>query len=132
MSTARTSPPAGRYGRSSDARTDRTLKIVGGVLAVAFLALIGYFGHHYVGQNRVSAKVIGFETAEDAVRVRLEVRKDADADGYCTIRSQAEDGELVGQADFLFEGEETRFDRTVTVRTKARATTAELVGCHAR
>ncbi|MEG3630582.1 DUF4307 domain-containing protein [Streptomyces poriticola] len=131
MSTASTRLPEGRYGRSSDERADRTLKIVGGVLAAALLAVLGYFGYHYVGQNKISGEVIGFETGEDAVRVHLEVRKDAGAAGYCTLRSQAEDGELVGQADFRFEGDATRIDRIVTLRTKAPGTTAELIGCHA-
>ena len=60
MSTVSTRPPEGRYGRSSDARADRTLKVVGGVLGVLLLALVGYFGYHYVGQNKISAEVIEF------------------------------------------------------------------------
>ncbi|MFV0133961.1 DUF4307 domain-containing protein [Streptomyces sp. HMX87] len=131
MSTASTRLPESRYGRSSDERTDRTLKVVGGVLGVLLLAVIGYFGYYYVGQNKISAEVIGFETSADAVKVHLEVRKDAGAGGYCTLRSQAEDGDLVGQADFRFEGDATRIDKVVTLRTKAPGTTAELVGCHA-
>ncbi|CAL9512983.1 hypothetical protein SUDANB58_03691 [Streptomyces sp. enrichment culture] len=131
MSTASTRPPEGRYGRSSDERADRTLKTVGAVLAVLLLALVGYLGYHYVGQNKISAEVIAFDPSEDSVEVRLEVRKDAGAEGYCTLRSQAEDGDEVGRADFRFEGDATRIERVVTLRTKARGTTAELLGCHA-
>ncbi|MFF5250722.1 DUF4307 domain-containing protein [Streptomyces leeuwenhoekii] len=131
MSTASTRLPEGRYGRSSDERADRTLKTVGAVLAVLLLALVGYFGYHYVGKNEISAEVISFDISEDAVEVHLEVRKDAGADGYCTLRSQAESGEEVGRADFRFGGDDTRIDRVVTLRTKARGTTAELLGCHA-
>ena len=61
----------------------------------------------------------------------LEVRKDSGASGYCTIRSQSESGAEVGRADFRFDGDETRIDRVVTLRTTARGTTAELLGCHA-
>ncbi|MFJ8545458.1 DUF4307 domain-containing protein [Streptomyces sp. NPDC093586] len=130
MSTATTRAPEGRYGRSSDERSDRTLKVVGAALGAVLLVVIGWFGYHYVVQNKISAEVIGFETAENAVRVHLEVRKDAGAAGYCTMRSRSEDGEEVGRADFRFDGDATRIDKVVTLRTKARGTSAELLGCH--
>ncbi|HET9382967.1 MAG TPA: DUF4307 domain-containing protein [Streptomyces sp.] len=131
MSTASTRPPEGRYGRASAERDDRTLKIVGAVLGAALLALIGYFAYHYVAQNKISAEVIEFDTTKNAVKVHLEVRKDAGASGYCTVRSQAENGAEVGRADFRFEGDATRIDRVVTLRTTSPGTTAELLGCHA-
>ncbi|MEU1054868.1 DUF4307 domain-containing protein [Streptomyces sp. NPDC005876] len=131
MSTASTRPPESRYGRSSDERADRTLKIVGAVLGAALLALIGWFGYHYVGQNKISGEVISFDAGQESVEVHLEVRKDAGVSGYCTLRSQAEDGSEVGRADFRFSGDDTRIDRAVTLRTKAPGTTAELLGCHA-
>ncbi|MEV5435641.1 DUF4307 domain-containing protein [Streptomyces sp. NPDC052682] len=131
MSTVSTRPPEGRYGRSSDERADRTLKVVGGVLAVVLLAVIGWFGYHYVGQSKISGEVISFDASKDAVKVRLEVRKDAGARGYCTVRSQAEDGDEVGRADFRFDEDATRVDKVVTLRTTAPGTTAELLGCHA-
>ncbi|CAM5683202.1 MULTISPECIES: DUF4307 domain-containing protein [unclassified Streptomyces] len=130
MSTASTRTPQGRYGRSSDERADRTLKTVGAVLGALLLALIGWFGYHYVGQNKISGELIGFELADDSVQVHLEVRKDEGVTGYCTVRSQAEDGDEVGRADFRFDGDETRIDKVVTLRTKAAGTSAELLGCH--
>ncbi|MGP2437951.1 DUF4307 domain-containing protein [Streptomyces sp. JW3] len=130
MSTATTRPPESRYGRSSDAQADRTLKVVGTVLGIALLALIGWFGYHYVAQSEISGEVITFETGEKSVKIHLEVRKDAGVSGYCTVRSQAEDGAEVGRADFRFEGEQTRFDKVVTLRTSAPGSTAELLGCH--
>lgn len=131
MSTASTRPPEGRYGRSSDERADRTLKVVGAVLGALLLALIGYFAYHYVGQNKISGEMITFQVADDSVRVHLEVRKDAGVSGYCTVRSQAENGTEVGRADFRFSGPDTRIDKVVTLRTTSRGTTAELLGCHA-
>ncbi|QTE00558.1 DUF4307 domain-containing protein [Streptomyces cyanogenus] len=131
MSTASTRLPEGRYGRSSDQRADRKLRIAGSVLGAVLLALIGYFAYHYVAQNEISAEVITFKASDDAVRVHLEVRKDAGASGYCTLRSQSADGAEVGRADFRFSGPATRIDKVVTLRTTAQGTTAELLGCHA-
>ncbi|WP_133912697.1 DUF4307 domain-containing protein [Streptomyces sp. NBC_00582] len=132
MSTASTKVPEGRYGRASDERADRTLKIVGAVLGGVLLVIVGFFAYHYVGQNKISAEVITFKaTSDDAVEVHLEVRKDAGASGYCTVRSQADDGTEVGRADFRFSGSDTRIDKVVTLRTTAKGTTAELLGCHA-
>ncbi|MFG2127954.1 DUF4307 domain-containing protein [Streptomyces sp. NPDC048751] len=131
MTTASTRVPEGRYGRSSDERADHRLKIAAVVLGTVLLALIGYFAYHYVGQNKISAEVITFKASGTAVEVHLEVRKDAGASGYCTIRSQAENGAEVGRADFRFSGPDTRIDKVVTLRTTAEGTTAELLGCHA-
>lgn len=131
MSTASTRLPEGRYGRSSDERADHKLKIAGAVLAALLLALVGYFAYHYVGQNEISAEVITFEPGKDAVQVHLEVRKDSGASGYCTLRSQAENGAEVGRADFRFDGDASRIDKVVTLRTTSPGTTAELLGCHA-
>ncbi|MFJ4976107.1 DUF4307 domain-containing protein [Streptomyces coeruleorubidus] len=130
MSTASTRLPEGRYGRSSDERADRTLKAVGAVLAAALLGLVGWFGYHYVAQSEISAEVISFEPGKESVQVHLEVRKDAGTDGYCTVRSQAENGAEVGRADFRFDADATRIDKVVTLRTTSPGTTAELLGCH--
>ncbi|GGX68381.1 DUF4307 domain-containing protein [Streptomyces anandii] len=131
MSTASTRLPEGRYGRSADERADRKLKIAGGVLGAVLLALVGYFAYHYVGQNEISGQVIAFQASDDSVQVHLEVRKDAGARGYCTLRSQAANGDEVGRADFRFDQHATRIDKVVTLRTTSRGTTAELLGCHA-
>ncbi|EGX55205.1 hypothetical protein SZN_34048 [Streptomyces zinciresistens K42] len=130
MSTTSTRLPDNRYGRSSEESADRTLKIVGAVLGALLLALIGYFAWYYVGQNKISGEVIKFSPGKTAVTVHLEVRKDAGASGYCTVRSQAESGAEVGRADFRFTGDATRIDRVVTLRTTSPGTTAELLGCY--
>ncbi|MGW2423553.1 DUF4307 domain-containing protein [Streptomyces sp. NPDC001709] len=130
MSTASARLPEGRYGRSSDERADRKLKIAGAVLGTALLALVGYFAYHYVVESGISAQVITFDATDNAVRVHLEVHKDSGTDGYCTLRSQAADGSEVGRADFRFTGSATRIDKVVTLRTTAKGTTAELLGCH--
>ncbi|CAL9439057.1 DUF4307 domain-containing protein [Streptomyces sp. enrichment culture] len=131
MTTASTRPPEGRYGRSSDERADRMLKIIGAVLGAVMLGLIGWFGYHYVVQNEISAEVISFDAGEKSVRVHLEVHKDAGTAGYCTVRSVDSTRAEVGRADFRFDGDETRIDEVVTLRTTGKATSAELIGCHA-
>ncbi|WP_037861360.1 DUF4307 domain-containing protein [Streptomyces sp. NRRL S-340] len=131
MSTASTRLPEGRYGRSPDERADRKLKIAGAVLGALLLALIGYFAYHYVGQNKISAQVVSFQASDDSVQIHLEVHKDAGARGYCTLRSQAADGTEVGRADFRFDQRAKQVDKVLTLRTTARGTTGELLGCHA-
>ncbi|WEO95649.1 DUF4307 domain-containing protein [Streptomyces sp. FXJ1.172] len=130
MSTASTRLPEGRYGRSSDERADRKLRIAAVVLGAALLGLVGYFAYHYVFETKISAQVITFESSDNAVKVHLEVHKDSGTDGYCTLRSQAADGSEVGRADFRFDGSATRIDKVVTLRTTAKGSTAELLGCH--
>jgi hypothetical protein len=129
MSTASTRLPESRYGRSAQ-RSDRGLKVAAAVFGAVLLALVGYFAYRYVGQSGISAQVIAFKASDDAVKVHLEVRKDAGTRGYCTLRSQAADGSEVGRADFRFDDRAARIDKVVTLRTTARGTTAELLGCH--
>jgi hypothetical protein len=131
MSTASTRLPEGRYGRSSDKRADGRLKIAGAALGAVLLALIGWFAYHYVAESDISAQVVAFQATDDAVQVHLEVHKDAGTHGYCTLRSQSADGAEVGRADFRFSGSATQIDKVVTLRTTAKGTTAELLGCHA-
>ncbi|MBA2949078.1 DUF4307 domain-containing protein [Streptomyces himalayensis] len=123
--------PEGRYGRTADERADRKLKIVGSVLGAAMLAFVGWAGYDYIAGAKVSGELIKWDVVSDrAVEVHLEVRKDADTKGYCTVRSQSEDGAEVGRADFRFDEQSGRIDKVVTLRTTSRATAAELLGCH--
>ncbi|MDX3641068.1 DUF4307 domain-containing protein [Streptomyces sp. MB09-02B] len=131
MTTASTRPPEGRYGRSADERADRKLMVVGTVLGAALLVLAGWFAYHYVAGNRISVEVYTFDTSATSVKVHLKGDKDAGVEGYCTVRSQSEDGAEVGRADFRFDAETTDIDQVVTLKTTARGTTAELLGCHA-
>ncbi|MFH8794322.1 DUF4307 domain-containing protein [Streptomyces sp. NPDC017941] len=126
-----TSPPQGRYGRSADERADRKLKVIGAVLGVVGLGVVGWFGYDSIAGSKVSGEIIKSDIVSDrSVEVHLEVHKKADANGYCTLRSQAEDGSEVGRADFRFDQDEGRIDKVVTLRTTERATSVELVGCH--
>ncbi|WP_217185447.1 DUF4307 domain-containing protein [Streptomyces sp. AC495_CC817] len=130
MTTAGTRLPEGRYGRSTDESPDRKLMIVGSVLGAVLLVLVGWFAYHYVAGNRISVEIYTFDTSATSVKVHLRGDKDAGVEGYCTVRSQSEDGAEVGRADFRFAAATTDIDEVVTLRTTARATTAELLGCH--
>ncbi|MFD5033927.1 DUF4307 domain-containing protein [Streptomyces sp. NPDC058220] len=130
MAVVREELPPGRYGRSADDRADHKLKIVGAVLGVALIAMIGWFGYHYVVDRSVSGELIKFKrVSATSVEAHLEVRKDRDATGICTLRSLAESGAEVGRKDVRFGPGETRIDRVVTLRTTQSATSTELLGC---
>ncbi|OEV08401.1 DUF4307 domain-containing protein [Streptomyces nanshensis] len=127
--------PAGRYGNASggaarDARADRRLKIVGAVLGVLALAGIAWFGVDYIAGQSVSGQVIKFKVVSGrTVEVHLEVRKDAGAEGVCTIRARAADGGEVGRKDVTVRGGAEQVDTVASLRTTRRATSAELMGC---
>lgn len=130
MTAVREGLPDGRYGRSADQRADRKLKIIGAVLGAALLGVVGWSGASYIAGQDLSGRVITWERVSDsAVKVHLEVVKDKDATGVCTLRSQAEDGSEVGRKDVTVDQRTEQADLQVTVRTTARATNAVLVGC---
>lgn len=132
MAAVREALPDGRYGRSEDQRADRKLKIVGAVLGVAFLGMIGWFGYDYVTGQDISAELIKSDVvADDRAEAHLEVRKDRDTDGYCTVRALSEDGTEVARKDFRFDQRSERIDEVVSLRTTARATAVELMACTA-
>ncbi|WP_069814716.1 DUF4307 domain-containing protein [Streptomyces sp. TP-A0874] len=129
MTATREGLPEGRYGRSADERSDRTLKIVGAVLGAVFLGVIAWIGISYVSGQTVSGELIKFKVVSDeTVEGHLEVRKDAGAPGVCTVRALAS-GDVVGRKDVRFEQKQGRLDAIVTVRTTERADALELVGC---
>ncbi|MCX5204572.1 DUF4307 domain-containing protein [Streptomyces sp. NBC_00237] len=126
--------PDGRYGRSADARADRKLKIIGSVLGVLLLLLVGWLGYGYISKQTISAELIKFDlnSSQTEVAVHLEIRKDADATGTCTVRAIAESGAEVGRKDVRIDQVgQTRIDEIYPIRTTAKATSAELLGCAA-
>ncbi|WP_406146321.1 DUF4307 domain-containing protein [Streptomyces sp. NBC_01012] len=132
MAAVREALPEGRYGRSPDQRADRKLKIIGSVLGVAFLALIGWFGYDSLAGNDISAELIKSKIVSDSrAEAHLEVRKDRDTDGHCTLRALSTEGAEVGRAAFPFDERSDRIDKVVTLRTTSRATAVELQGCTA-
>ncbi|KNB51669.1 DUF4307 domain-containing protein [Streptomyces caatingaensis] len=130
MAAQREALPEGRYGRSADARADRKLKIVGGVLGAVLLVFVGWAGVHYLTKSEVSGELIRSKTVSDSsVQAVLEVRKGKDDKGVCTLRSLAYDGSEVSRLDVRIDRAEKHFTELVTLRTTARARFTQLEGC---
>jgi hypothetical protein len=126
--------PEGRYDPPA-LLGQRVLAVVLAVLALGVVAAVGvYVVDRYTGEQ-VRGQVRTFEVRSDSeVVLELEVAKTAGAKAYCVIRSRGRDGLEVGRdiAVLDAEGTESRVARgTFVLRTSARATTAELVGCTA-
>lgn len=138
MAEVRPKVPEGRYGRygpagadtAEDARKDRRLKVVGAVLGALLTAVIAWIGVSYISGQDISGELIKFEVANgQRVDVHLEIRKEARAHGACTLRAQAESGAEVARKDVHVPAGRERIDTVVQLRTTAKATSAELVGC---
>ena len=121
---------AQRYGAPSPRR--RRLLLAGStVLALVFLALIGWFAVFYSGPS-VRSEVESWEIVNDhEVRTTVVVTMSDDAeDVSCLLRAIAEDKNAVGELAWeTGPGDPSR--QVKTVRTERRATAVELVGCTA-
>ncbi|MBT2386965.1 DUF4307 domain-containing protein [Streptomyces sp. ISL-11] len=132
MAAAREGLPEGRYGRSADERADRKLKIVGAVLGAGLLGVIAWSGVHYITKTDVSGQLVRSRTvSDDSVQAVLEIRKEKDAAGVCTLRSLGSDGSEVARKDVTFDRREEHFTELVTLRTTGHAAATELEGCRA-
>ncbi|MER7768633.1 DUF4307 domain-containing protein [Kitasatospora sp. NPDC096140] len=123
--------PEGRYGRGGDREADRRLKVVGAVCGVLGLGLIAWLGGSYLlRETKINGSVPTFQVVSDSeVQLHLTVRKSEGQAGTCTVRSQGDDHGVVGVADFPVPAAGDSYDAVVTLRTTARGTTAELLGC---
>lgn len=124
--------PEGRYGggADADARADRRLRAAAIVLGALVLAAVGWFGWRSLSGGRISAQVISFQAVSDtSLRIHLEVHKGAGQVAVCTLRSQDSDHNEVGRKAVRLARHSADIDTVVTLRTTARGTTGELVGC---
>jgi hypothetical protein len=124
-------PPEGRYSRRSDAEADRRLRIAAVVCGVLFLGLVAWLGASYVlRESAMSGTVPTFQAVSDSeMQLQLSVTKNAGTGGVCTVRSMSVDKTVVGQSDFRVPAAGSSWSSIVTLRTTARGTTAELLGC---
>ncbi|MFF1795674.1 DUF4307 domain-containing protein [Kitasatospora sp. NPDC058263] len=133
MSAGTTTPqlPEGRYGQRGDRESDRRLKVAGAVCGVLGLGLVAWLGGSYlIRETTINGSVPSFQAVSDTeVRLHLAVRKSDGTAGSCTVRSQGENGAVVGVADFPVPAAGGDYDAVVSLRTTARGTTAELLGC---
>ncbi|WP_380285647.1 DUF4307 domain-containing protein [Kitasatospora purpeofusca] len=126
--------PEDRYGRRGDRESDRRLKVVGAGCGVLMLGLIVWLGGSYlIRETKINGAVPTFQALSDTeLQLHLAVRKSDGTAGSCTVRSQGEDGAVVGVADFPVPAEGSEYDAVVSLRTTARGTTAELLDCTPR
>jgi hypothetical protein len=121
-------PPADRYGRARSA-PGRGRVVYLAVVGV-FLALIAMIGYLYVSRSTVSGEVVSFHAVSDTqMDIRISVSKDAGRSASCTVRSRAEDGSEVGRTTVTLAPGSGDVTTVVHLRTTARGTTGELVGC---
>ncbi|MFC9481213.1 SURF1 family cytochrome oxidase biogenesis protein [Streptomyces griseus] len=124
------SRPVAGSGPGEDARKDRILTVVGGVLAAVFVGFLAWSGTAYLTGQNYSGELVTFDVVSpEAVDARLSVRKNTDAVIVCTLRALSEQGREVSRVDVRFPDREKDVDRRVRVRTTDRATALELVGC---
>jgi len=132
MAAVRDRLPEGRYGRRPEASADRRLRVAAAVLGGLALVGTALGGWWYVSGNSVGGDVISFTVVSDSeVRAELQVYKDAGQTAVCTLRSQGADQAEVGRRDVTVRAHGSTVDTVVTLRTTARGTTAELIGCSA-
>ncbi|MFD6533022.1 DUF4307 domain-containing protein [Streptomyces sp. NPDC060184] len=130
MTALREATPEGRYGRNRDQQADRTLRVVGAVLGAALVGVIVWIGVDYIGGTDISAELIKSKVVSDErAEAHLEVHKDEDSGGFCTVRALDAAGSEVARKDFRFDQHVGRIDEVVALRTTARASAVELVGC---
>ncbi|GAA4862585.1 DUF4307 domain-containing protein [Kitasatospora terrestris] len=134
MDQSTTSLPEGRYSRRTDQEADRRLRTAAIVCGVLFLGLVGWLGTSYLlRETAINGSVPTFQAVSDSeLQLQLSVSKREGTAGVCTVRSQGEDGGVVGQYDFPVPAEGDRYSAVVTLRTTARGTTAQLLGCTPR
>ncbi|WP_328719695.1 DUF4307 domain-containing protein [Streptomyces sp. NBC_00247] len=130
MTALREATPEGRYGRSQDENADRKLRVIGAVLGAALIGVIVWIGVDKVAGTEISAELIKSKIVSDErAEAHLEVHKDKDSGGFCTVRALDAAGGEVARKDFRFDQPEGRVDEVVALRTTSRASAVELLGC---
>ncbi|MEZ0091206.1 DUF4307 domain-containing protein [Streptacidiphilus sp. EB129] len=120
---------AGRYG-TDPARSDRRWKRAYWVFAGLFVLVVAAVGTSYVLQSQVSGEIVAFQVVSASeVQIHLQVDKSGGKAASCTVRSRDTDGNEVGRLTVPVPASGSEYDTVVTLRTSARGTTGELVGC---
>ncbi|MFF7248021.1 DUF4307 domain-containing protein [Embleya sp. NPDC008237] len=121
--------PVTRYGKGAT-RNDRKLRIAFAVFMVVLVAGTVWIGLD-VANPGVRGSIPSFRVVSDsAVEVQVEIRKDADKEAVCVLRSRDEGGAEVGRRQLRFAKGDKHIERTETLQTAGRPNTAELEDCH--
>jgi hypothetical protein len=129
MSTPTKVPvPAGRYGADPAQVERRTRRVYLACLA-AVLVVIAVVGGNYLLRPSFDGEVVSFDVTDTTVLIHLQVSKPGGKAGSCTVRSRDANGNEVGRVTVPLPEQPSSYDTVVTLRTSARGTTGELVGC---
>ncbi len=115
-----------RYGLD---RSNRGPILLAVLLVAAFVTVLGWAALR-VADPAVTSKVLAWSIlADDHVRVTFEVRRSADQPVTCVVRAQDETRLDVGYATVTLPSGTTYVQPTYQLRTNARATIVEVLGC---
>ena len=127
--TAPRALPAGRYGMDLAEKDRRIHKVYLAVVVLAVL-LMGGLTAVYVMGSPVNGEVETFQVVSSSeVQIHLQVTKNADQDGSCTVRSRDANGDVVGQTTVTVPKALSTWDTIVSLKTTSLGTTGELVSC---
>ncbi|WP_052069463.1 DUF4307 domain-containing protein [Streptacidiphilus albus] len=121
--------PTGRYGMDLAEKDRRIHRVYLAVVVLAVL-LMGALTAVYVMGSPVNGEVETFQVVSASeVQIHLQVTKNADQDGSCTVRSRDANGNVVGQTTVNVPKALSTWDTIVNLRTTSLGTTGELVSC---
>jgi len=122
--------PPGRYGRRRAQR--RTRPWLAGLLAaltvLAMVAVAWTLYQRYGAATATPTVVRYYDLDDNGVTIEFRVRKAADIEVTCRVRSRGYDGAEVGRADVRI-GRGRNVTATYTLGTSARPVTAEVTRC---
>ena len=123
-------PPEGRYGRRDEKQARTRGKRVYYVTVALVVALVAAIGYKYASGQSVNGELQTFQVISDhEVRITLQVTKPSDKAASCTVRSRDANGDGVGRVSVSIPKCSGDTQTTVLLKTTARGTTGELVGC---
>ncbi len=121
--------PTGRYGMDLAEKDRRIHKVYLAVVALA-VVLMGALTAVYVMGSPVNGEVETFQVVSSSeVQIHLQVTKNADQNGSCTVRSRDANGNVVGQTTVTVPKALSTWDTIISLKTTSLGTTGELVSC---
>ena len=105
--------------------------IATGLVAVAFVAALGFVIYNVLAPN-IQPKLLAWRVvAPDHVAITFEVRRSESADVYCVLRAQDESRADVGYAVVSLPRGTTYVQQVYDLRTLSPAFVVDLLGCQA-